>query len=130
LAMVEMNLVHLLERNSGSAQFSPASNTTEQSKNQGWRVQSNDDGEEKRRIGKRTFFVPKRLLCLFCFEISFAIQPAGFNIGAAGWLTGHEQHTISWDLLPAHEFDYLTGFDLRKSEWQRTQGAKECCSRT
>jgi hypothetical protein len=99
-------------------------------KNQGWRVQSNDDGEEKRRIGKRTFFVPKRLLCLFCFEISFAIQPAGFNIGAAGWLTGHEQHTISWDLLPAHEFDYLTGFDLRKSEWQRTQGAKECWSRT
>jgi hypothetical protein len=35
LAMVEMNLVHLLERNSGSAQFSPASNTTERSKKPG-----------------------------------------------------------------------------------------------
>jgi hypothetical protein len=64
----------------------------------------------------RTFFVPQALLCLLCFQVGLAVQTTCFNVRSAGRLAGHQQHTISRDLISAHELDNLTRHNLCENE--------------
>jgi hypothetical protein len=106
-----INLVHFSERSSEFSQDSPKKNEHE-----------NHHAREttaKKQIyidSKRTFFVPKTFLSLLCFKVCLAVQPASLNVCSSSRLAGHEHNTICWNLIPAHQFDNMTGLELSQGQ--------------